>query len=184
MVAPRTISPIIAALIVALGSPTAQGQARPSSYKAATEAACKLGAQVVREESSASPLVFEGVEEPGGYYPVHDAPLAGKIPPDLVAAADKVTPSNLFVDCPALAAELPEGGRMATAEDRAKLRGPTAKPLYITSIQTPILDPSGIIALVSVYHNCGGLCGNGGLYLYRYANGRWVRSEKLVSVLS
>jgi len=95
------------------------------------------------------------------------------------------TASNLFVDCPGLSGELPEDARMATEEDRAKLRGPKAPPrLYITTIETPVVDPSGSVALVFEYHDCGGLCGNGGLYLYRLVDGRWTRSERLVGLLS
>jgi hypothetical protein len=177
----------LATLAAALLNSAALGQPGPESHIVGTEAACRLGAEVIREESSASLLVFEGTEQRLPNYSgfVHDPHLAGKIPPDIEHAADRATPSNLFVACPALAGELPQGARMATDEDRAKLRGPGAPPRpYITTIETPVLDPSGSVALVFEYHDCGDLCGNGGLYLYSHVDGRWMRSEKIVGILS
>lgn len=183
----RLSSPMVAALAAVLLDSAALAQPGPDSHSVGIEAVCRLGSELIREESSGARLVLEGTERRLPNYSsfVHDPHLAGKIPRDIEPAADEATPSNLFLDCPALAGELPQGARMATDQDRAKLRGPRPPPRpYITTIETPVVDPSGSVALVFEYHDCGDLCGYGGLYLYRHVDGRWMRSARLVGILS
>jgi hypothetical protein len=155
----------------------AQAGAQPPH---ASEAACRLGAQVIAEEAAGS--VFDGADEALGNSR-NVANVGDRVPRNLKAVARKTAPSNLFRACPSLASELPAGDRMATDDDRAKLiSGPAG--LYVTSLATPILAPDGASALVYEFHRCAGLCGNGGLYLYKRVRGRWVKVDRLLLVVS
>lgn len=89
-------------------------------------------------------------------------------------------PSNLFVACPHLRAEVGPPARFATEEERAAVRGsPFQKPLpaVIRGFTAPQVDEGGRAALVQVVFECPGLCGSGVVLRYERRKGRWVRAE-------
>lgn len=178
----RTISLILAITFAPAGS-TALGKTGHVWSKGRLDAACGLGAQVLQEQARMSHVVFDQTGQRKAAMPNLEY---ADIPADLKAAAGNGLLSNLFAECPALAQRLPEGARMATDDDREKVAAFSAAPgLYVTTIYTPLLDRTGQMALVYEFHKCAGLCGNGAVYLYRRAGGRWVKWKRpLVSIMS
>lgn len=148
--------------------------------------ACRLGAVLIAEPAAGTVFdvswpkpVGPGADRKGLAAPLELA--SAHIPRSLKAAARKGHASNLFQACPSLASELPAGDRMATDEDLAKVNPATGRSgFYLTTLLTPVVDRTGTSALVYEFHRCFGLCGCGGLYLYRKAPGRWVRSEPAI----
>lgn len=83
--------------------------------------------------------------------------------------------SNIFLECPNLAAALPPGTRLASDADRSRSTGIVhPDPLTIFWIGAPSFNSDRTEAVVQTGYQCPGLCA--GLFesTYHRSEGRWV----------
>lgn len=88
-----------------------------------------------------------------------------------------VSSLTLFDHCPRLLADLPQGVRLPSEEERhrAANHGPTAHgpAAAVYWIGAPILSANRLIATVTIRYECTGLCGGEYVQRYRRVGNDW-----------
>jgi hypothetical protein len=175
----RTAS-LALALILGLAptSPAAAPATAPNKPPIVAATPCDLGGALLRE------IVAAGGSR-GVLYdaaPYLNAPVAASVrgnnapsdvPAELVARWNEAGRGNLLIACPALAAALPTGVRLATEADRAAVAGAAHGPT-LHFIGAPVLSADGERVLVQVGSRCASLCGAGFVRHFRKTARGWV----------
>ena len=150
-------------------------------------AACAIGALLLgSSELKLGPGRSELVLETGPPTSVrYDAPQLGDVASELAGAE----PTNILTVCPALLTRLPSHVRSATEEDRRKAaidipvpNAPSLESVYVSSLNAPVIDPSGRNAVVLATYACSGLCGGGMAFRFRRTSVGWTRHGRAQSL--
>jgi hypothetical protein len=147
------------------------------------KAACELGAQQIAAMGQGGPVLLSD------HTPFSLQPLPGDAPAELRDAWAKRGPVNLFTACPKLRETLPANVTIATEEDWADMRRPYRDPpkrlnIRIRELSAPMVSTDGLTAVQTTSDFCYGLCGYGGMSLWRREGATWVHVKSAMMWIS